>query len=477
MRRGGCFSADQILSLAEGHYPALELASALAHMDGCAPCRQLLVEAMRWPDDGPAAPLLMGRRVFADGDVVASRYEVIGFIGRGGMGEVYRVTDTELQRRIALKTVSSFAAAGGTALSRLRREAQLAQLIAHPNVCRVFDFGEHTGDHGTVPFLTMELVEGVTVAQRLRDGPLSPDEIRAIVTGIAAGLAAAHEASVIHRDLTPRNVVLPDAGNGSAPGAVVMDFGLARPAVPARDWGASMSEAGAMPGTPAYIAPEQILGYEATPAVDIYAFGVLFYELIAGKLPFEGPPMVMASRRLVEDPAPLVAPPGIPAGWKSLVAQCLRRDPRERPRSFELILRALEGDESAVRTARRWLSRRGAAVVGGLGAAAAISAAVFFANARSKSPPPTAAVPIAPLLVTPPAPPDRSTPDRRPQRAVLPPAEPAATTPAMPKRGRTRSRGTVVAAAPANRISEPAPAPRSALGRDEIIDAFATPQP
>ena len=174
----------------------------------------------------PSAPEQVPERgqLFATGDLVAERYRIVRFIAGGGMRQADEAEDEELSERLALKTLHPAAHEGAAAAAeRLRREIQLARKITHPNVCRVFDFGKHrTGSGRDVLFLTMALVRGDTLAQRLRAGPLTPDEALPLVEAIAAGLSAAHALGIVHRDLKPANILL---GEGRV---VVSDFGLAR---------------------------------------------------------------------------------------------------------------------------------------------------------------------------------------------------------------------------------------------------------
>src|SRR5688572_22205280 len=200
---------------------------------------------------------------FAEGDVLAGRYRITRIAGAGGMGVVYEAEDLELGERVALKTLHAGAGATEREVARLRREVQLARRVTHPNVCRIYDAGRHEN----VLFVTMELLEGATLSEHLSThGRLSAGEAAAILRQLCAGLQAAHDAGVIHRDFKSGNVML--VRRGSDARAVITDFGLARESASTLD--ALASQAGRIVGTPAYMAPEQIEGAEITAAVDIY---------------------------------------------------------------------------------------------------------------------------------------------------------------------------------------------------------------
>lgn len=270
---------------------------------------------------------------FAPGTLVAQRYRVVRFIARGGMGEVYEVEDLELRERVALKTVRQDVAHDERAIERFRREIQLARRVTHPNVCRIFDVSHHRpeGSAAGVIFLTMELLPGETLAERLRrTGPLPPDAALPIVRQIAGALHAAHQVGVVHRDLKPGNVVLVEGRDGVR--AVVTDFGLARRESGEDPHGVRLTGAAGVVGTPAYLAPEQVEGKESTPAVDIYALGIVLYEMLTGTVPFLGDnALSTAVKRLQEaPPSPRVHVPGLAVHWEAAILRCLARDPAAR---------------------------------------------------------------------------------------------------------------------------------------------------
>ena len=249
------------------------------------------------------------------------------------MGEVFEAEDLELGERVAIKRIRLDLARDPDAAERFRREIHLARQITHANVCRVYDVFRHqAGDENTV-YLSMELLEGTTLAEHLpQERPLDLDEALAIGRQIAEGLDAIHARGVVHRDLKPSNIML--VADGAAPPArraVITDFGLARRAVTSETTQFA-SRDGAIIGTPAYMAPEQVEGGSIGPAADVYAFGTILYELVTGRLPFAAAtPVAAAIRRLTEEPlSPRALVPSLPEAWERTILECLRRQPSER---------------------------------------------------------------------------------------------------------------------------------------------------
>ena len=259
--------------------------------------------------------------------IVAGRYEVLGLLGAGGMGAVYKVRDREIDEVVALKMLRREVAESPGALDRFRREVKLARRVTHPNVARTFDLGEHGGDR----FLTMELVEGQSLAAVLAGAHhLSLARVIDLVGPICAGLGAAHAAGVVHRDLKPDNVMV------SADGRVVItDFGVAR----AQEAGAAQRTAVPV-GTPAYMAPEQVeASADVDNRADIYALGVMLFELLTGRLPWEGGSVyaVAAMRLTLPPPDPRTFKPDLPEPVALLVMRCMARLPEDRPATAEEI--------------------------------------------------------------------------------------------------------------------------------------------
>src|ERR1043165_7377534 len=220
---------------------------------------------------GKPSPASIDDARFAPGHVLGGRYRIVGLLGRGGMGEVYRADDLALKQPVAFKLLPDALSGDAAALERFRREVRVARQISHPNVCRVYDIGEAEGWH----FLSMEFIRGEELASVLkRFGRLPVDKAAQIARQICAGLAAAHKAGVVHRDLKPANVMIDEAGE-----ARVTDFGLAAIAEEVRGDGRA--------GTPAYMSPEQLAGQELTTRSDIYSLGLVLYELFTGRRAFE----------------------------------------------------------------------------------------------------------------------------------------------------------------------------------------------
>jgi eukaryotic-like serine/threonine-protein kinase len=256
-------------------------------------------------------------------------YEVLGLRGIGGMGEVYAGRDTRLDRRVAIKILSAPVGTNAKQIERFQREARAIARVSHPRICAVYDVGQFDGD----AFLVMELLEGETLAERLKSGPLSLERTLAIGAQIADALAAAHRHGVTHRDLKPANVMLtPD-------GVKLLDFGVAKlresernldDSDPANTLG--LTAPGTMLGTLPYMAPEQVEGREADGRTDIFALGIVLYEMASGHRPFQGDSRAsLAAAILKEDPPPVSTFATLaPASLDRVVKRCLAKDPDER---------------------------------------------------------------------------------------------------------------------------------------------------
>ena len=292
--------------------------------------------------------------IFNPGDRVATRYRIVRFIAQGGMGEVYEAEDLELRQEVALKTVSTHLGSEDGAVERFKREIALARRVTHPNVCRIFDLGQHLPEPGPtgqglpaapIVFLSMELLKGETLSARLRRCQrMQPDEAKPLVDQMAAALAAAHAAKVVHRDFKSENVFLVPEGEDGRIRVVVTDFGIARGSDASDRFAAQVTGLGIV-GTPAYMAPEQVQSSpEITAAADIYALGIVIYEMVTGKLPFESSnPLTTAVKRLQEEPPPPhVHVPDLPAYWERAILKCLERQPQDRFADVLDVARALE---------------------------------------------------------------------------------------------------------------------------------------
>ena len=309
------------------------------------------------PDDETTGASVVAARapgtpVFRTGDIVAFRFRIVRFLAKGGMGELYEAEDLELRERIALKTILSHIAADERSIMLFKREVHLARQVTHPNVCRIYDVFRHRyGAGNDVVLLAMELLHGETLADKLRrDGRFSTTEMLPLVRQMADGLTAAHRVGVVHRDFKSHNVMLVKparAEEAEKMRAVVTDFGLAWRSAQDESTSLSMSLSteGEISGTPAYMAPEQVEGGPVTPATDVYALGVVLYEMVTGTLPFVGEtPLKMAVKRLNEPPpSPRVHVPGIDPLWEATILRCLARRPEERFASAGEVVSALEG--------------------------------------------------------------------------------------------------------------------------------------
>jgi serine/threonine protein kinase len=268
-------------------------------------------------------------------------YEVVGPIGAGGMGEVYRARDTRLDRCVALKILPAHFSCSPGLKSRFEREARTLSSVSHPHICHLYDVGSQSG----TDFLVMEFLEGETLAARLRKGGLPCTEVFKIGMEIADALTSAHRLGLVHRDLKPSNIMLTKTG------AKLMDFGLAKPAVnPLSGAGGSaptisaetlttmhspgspITSVGAIVGTIQYMSPEQLEGREADARSDLFAFGAVLYEMATGQRAFEGKSyMSVASAILHKEPTPVSAvQPTSPAGLNYIITTCLAKDPDDR---------------------------------------------------------------------------------------------------------------------------------------------------
>lgn len=301
------------------------------------------------------------RAAFEPEEIVAGRYRIVRFIARGGMGEVYEAEDLELHDVVALKTILPEVAEDPNAVERFRREIQIARKVTHPNVCRVFDVAY--GESG-VMFVTMELLAGETLRQRIvQSGPLSTSDALPIARQIADGLAAAHRAGVIHRDLKSGNVMLV-AQNGETR-AVITDFGLARASIVGDR---TITNTGEMLGSPGYMSPEQIEGQTLTPATDIYAFGVVLYEMVTRSHPFEAETTLASVLKRLREPAtsPRAHVPDLDPAWEHAILRCLEKNPDDRFTDARDVITALESGTTATLPSRRRARFRGLAIALGI---------------------------------------------------------------------------------------------------------------
>ena len=284
-------------------------------------------------------------------------YEVLTPIGSGGMGEVYRASDTRLDRTVAIKVLSPALATNPQFRERFSREARSISALNHPNICAVYDVGEAAvgAPETTAQFLVMEYLQGETLAARLARGPVPIGEAIEIAMEIASAVDAAHRHGIIHRDLKPGNVFLVRRQPGSAGStAKLLDFGLAKIAVAGKPGElvtamptvtSPITAQGTILGTFQYMAPEQIEGGEADTRTDIFAFGVLLYEMVAGRPAFQGKSQASLIGAILKDtPPPLTAvQPDAPPPLDYLIGTCLAKDPDERVQNAHDLLLQLHG--------------------------------------------------------------------------------------------------------------------------------------
>ncbi len=269
---------------------------------------------------------------FAPGTLLGGRYRILGLLGRGGMGEVYRATDLLLGQAVALKFLPETTSGNPRLLERFFAEVRIARQVSHPNVCRVYDIGEIDG----VPFLSMEYIDGEDLASLLtRIGRLPADKALEAARKLCAGLAAAHDCGVIHRDLKPANIMINKRGN-----VVIMDFGLAAIAD-------ELSGAEARNGTPAYMSPEQLRGTGVTARSDIYALGLVFYELFTGKKPFEAASLaeLMTKQESVDLTSLSSLATDADPQVERVIRRCLDPEPSKRPPTALAVAAALPGGD------------------------------------------------------------------------------------------------------------------------------------
>jgi TolB-like protein/tRNA A-37 threonylcarbamoyl transferase component Bud32 len=282
-----------------------------------------------------------GLRELAIGGTFARRYQVMEELGKGGMGRVYKAYDTEIKEHVALKILNPEIASDEAVIQRFRNELKLSRQISHRNVCRMYDLGRADD----TAFISMEYVSGEDLKTLLkRIGQFTARRAVGVAKQIAEGLAEAHRLGVIHRDLKPQNVMLDREGN-----VRIMDFGIARSAK-----GRGLTDPGVIIGTPDYMSPEQLEGQEADRRSDIYALGVILYEMLTGEPPFEGEtPLVVAMKHRTESPRdPRELNPQIPEDLSRLILRCLEKDRDRRCQSADEVVRDLGAIEKGLTTTR-----------------------------------------------------------------------------------------------------------------------------
>jgi len=321
-------------------------------------------------------------------------YEVLSPLGAGGMGEVYRARDERLGREVAVKVLPPDYSSDPDRLRRFEQEAKAAGALNHPNLVAVFDTGQHEGN----AYVVFELLDGVTLRQRLGPGPLPVRKAVDYAVQIAQGLAAAHEKGIVHRDLKPENLFVTKDGR-----VKILDFGLAKlrptldPDAPLPEGGSvsTATGAGVVLGTVGYMSPEQVRGDPADHRSDIFAFGSVFYEMLSGRRPFSGETAAEVMTAILKEDPPELANPDVPAGLERVLRRCIEKRPEERfqsARDVGFALEAVSGASSAALAAgvrgvekrRRNVLWAGAAVV----VAGALGVGYYVVLQHGTAPPP-----------------------------------------------------------------------------------------
>jgi len=313
----------------------------------CGRCATRLEPPSRKPWLGVTETMGTAREELTTGSTFAGRYQVIEELGQGGMGKVYKVHDTKIGEKIALKLIRPEAGLDKKSLERFSNELKLARKIRHKNVCQMFDLGEDQG----VRYITMEYVHGEDLRQLIRKvGRLSPGQAIAITRQVCDGLEEAHKLGVVHRDLKPQNIMLDDDGN-----ARIMDFGIARSLT-----GKSITGAGVLIGTPEYMSPEQVEGKDVDQRSDIYSLGVILYEMVTGRRPFDGETALsIAHKQKYEAPEdPRKINPQISEGLARTILKCLEKDKAARYESARALDVALAGIEDGLPTTDKVVPKR-----------------------------------------------------------------------------------------------------------------------
>jgi len=292
--------------------------------------------------DGKTETMQTPLRELTTGSLFAGRYQIIEELGRGGMGKVYKALDSELNEKIALKLLKPEVSANGEAIERFRNELKTARQISHKNICRMYHLTKEEGTY----YITMEYVPGEDLKRLIRKiGQMPVGRTISIAKQVCEGLAEAHSLGIVHRDLKPQNIMVDEGGN-----VRIMDFGIARSLLTK-----GVTAAGVMIGTPEYMSPEQVEGKPVDQRSDIYSLGIILYEMVSGRVPFEGDtPFTVGVKHKSELPCdPRELNPQIPADFSALVLRCLAKDKESRYQSAGELLAELARIEAGLPTTER----------------------------------------------------------------------------------------------------------------------------
>jgi eukaryotic-like serine/threonine-protein kinase len=370
--RGNLHSSRALIKPEDSNLPNFDSNARSVRADSSLPNQSASAKA-EWNDSRTAQAA-----IFPDGKILESRFRILHLLGRGGMGEVYEAEDLVLKQNVALKTLLPQIASDERSRRDFLHEVRLAREVTHPNVCRIYDvFGDTLSSGGGSAieagplFMTMELLHGQTLSQFLEEPSedispaqstsegnkrrLTAEEALPLVSQMVGALDAAHKQGIVHRDFKSSNVFLATRPGVEQSRLVVTDFGLARPADSGGPAINSFTGRNAFVGTPLYMAPEQVEGGESTPATDVYALGVVLYEMVTGTWPFVGKnALETANLRLKSRPAaPKKLAPSLDDRWNEVILRCLEREQADRFQSAAEVLEALTGESARLRLRTR----------------------------------------------------------------------------------------------------------------------------